>query len=206
MAQAHVRFKHMPNHQLTYSTSHQPAYGLVEATFCASSLGRSFPNITPDLDVTPDLKEIFQCAYEDMDMHRLGIALFEQGVLSTRRRWVKRTYDTLGLGDIGYMTEHNNFVVIGNVFNLILSTYGRTPSHCLDVSNTWDVDFYLNHLDEYCSLEKLEDTERLEYSGQSYWRQRHIDVLPTWFLHKLTSFEDSNPTLTLKLQDPSSSV
>ena len=110
-----------------------------------------------------------------MDMRKLGAALFEQGLLNTRRRWVKRTGDNLGLGDIGYMAEHDNFVIVGNIFNLILSTYGRAPSHCTDISDLWYMGDYLSHLGDYYSLEKLEGTETLGYSGQSYWRQRHID-------------------------------
>ena len=134
----------------------------MEATFCASSLGRTFP----DAD-TPDLEQLLQSPYEDMDMDMLGSALFEQGLLNVRRRRVKHTCDNLGLGDIGYMTEHNNFAVIGNMFNLILST--------LYVSDIWRVVCHLSHFGEDFSLEKLEGTETLGYSGQSYWRQRHID-------------------------------
>ena len=118
-----------------------------------------------------------------MDLPMLGAALFEQGLLSTRRRWVKHSCDNLGLGDIGYIAEHDNFVVIGNVFNLILSTYGRAPSHYTDISDMWYANDSLSHLDDYWCLEMLEDTETLEYSGQSYWRQRHIDLLPVYFLN-----------------------
>ena len=116
-----------------------------------------------------------------MDMRMLGAALFEQGFLGTRSRRVKDTCDNLGLGDIGYMTENDNFVVVGNVFNLILSTYSRSPSHFPD-SDIWNAECGLSHRFDYCSLENPRDAEILEYSGQSYWRQRHIDLLPAWFL------------------------
>ena len=117
-----------------------------------------------------------------MDMRTLGAALFEQGLLGTRSRGVKDTCDNIGLGDIGYMTEHDNFVVVGNIFNLILSTYSRAPSHFPDVCDIWNAKCSLNHRGDYCSLENPGDAEILEYSGQSYWRQRHIDLLPSYFL------------------------
>ena len=117
-----------------------------------------------------------------MDMCMLGAALFEQGFLSTRMRRVKHTCDNLGLGDIGYMTEHNDFVVVGNVFNLILSTCSRAPSHFPDVSDIWNVNCSFSHFHDYCSFENPKDMEIFEYSGQSYWRQRHIHLLPAWFL------------------------
>ena len=102
------------------------SYEIVEATFASTQ--RSFT------DDTPDLEEILQCPYENMDMRMLGSALFEQGFLSTRRRSVKHTCGNLGLGDTGYMTEHNNFVVVGSISNLILSTYSKPPSHFPDIS------------------------------------------------------------------------
>ena len=95
---------------------------IVQATFGSSDLGVCF------LNDTPDLEEILQCPYEDMNMPMLSAALFKQGLLSSHIDWVKHTCDNLGLGDIGYIYGISIITVIESG---VLCTYIACQVPCL---------------------------------------------------------------------------
>ena len=71
---------------------------------------------------TPKLEEIFQCPYQNIDLRMLRDALLEHGWFTSRGRWIKPTCYNIGLGDIGYMNEDDEFVTVDNVYNLLVST------------------------------------------------------------------------------------
>ena len=69
----------------------------------------------------PDLEQILGCPRDKIDLTMLGDTFLEHGWLRPRSRQVKPTCYKVGLGDIGYMTEDDEFVIVDNVYNLIVS-------------------------------------------------------------------------------------
>ena len=63
---------------------------------------------------TDNIEDVFLCRYDEVILPVLGAAFFERG-------WAHPAYphtqpiDTLALGDIGYVTQVGNFVVVDNV-------------------------------------------------------------------------------------------
>ena len=76
----------------------------------------------------PDLEQILGCPREEIDLTMLGDTFLEHGWLRTRSHLVKPTCHKVGLGDIGYMTEDDEFVIVDNVYNLIVSDPGFRQS------------------------------------------------------------------------------
>ena len=69
----------------------------------------------------PDLEQILGCPRNKIDLTMLGDTFLDHGWLRPRDRRVKPTCYKVGLGDIGYMTEDDEFVIVDNVYNLIVS-------------------------------------------------------------------------------------
>ena len=68
-----------------------------------------------------DLEQILGCPREEIDLTMLGDIFLEYGWLRPRSHWVKPTCYKVGLGDIGYMTEDDEFVIVDNLYTLIVS-------------------------------------------------------------------------------------
>jgi hypothetical protein len=87
------------------------------------SLGSTFCNSLVRLESPDDLLDILQCRYDDLDLPKLGAAIFERGWLAPSRLRIRPT-GTIALGDIGYVTEAGDFVVVENVHHFLLAKSG----------------------------------------------------------------------------------
>ena len=75
---------------------------------------------------TDDIEDILPCRYDEITVPMLGAAFFEWG-------WAPQTYPSiqpivrLALGDIGYVTEAGNIVVVDNVHHRLQAKSGPAP-------------------------------------------------------------------------------
>jgi hypothetical protein len=66
------------------------------------------------IDSADNLVDILGCHHEEIKLPMLGAAFFEQGLLASK--WCAiAPIDGIALGDIGYVTEAGNFLVVDNV-------------------------------------------------------------------------------------------
>ena len=134
------------------SSRHDPAVVMVEMFLSAST----------SKDSTDDLVDILPCRIDGVTLPMLGAAFFEQGWLAPRLLDI-RPSDTIALGDIGYVTEDGEFVVVDNVHHSLQAEYG-IPS--------WNT-----HPRFYSGDKEFEDTSAdfiVSEAGKSYQRRRHV--------------------------------
>ena len=77
-------------------------------------MGEMLCRLSGEMESTDDLVDILECPYEEISLPMLGAALFERGLLRPRILPIRPT-GTIALGDVGYVTEAGDFVVVDNV-------------------------------------------------------------------------------------------
>jgi hypothetical protein len=75
------------------------------------------------MDSANNLVDILGCRHEEIKLPMLGAAFFERGLLASKWLYVSRI-DRIALGDIGYVTEPRNFVVVDNVHQYLQAVSG----------------------------------------------------------------------------------
>ena len=76
-----------------------------------------------EMKIADDLVDILGCPYEQTSLSTLGAALFERGLLRPRVLPIRPT-GTIALGDVGYVKEAGDFVVVDNVHHHMQATSG----------------------------------------------------------------------------------
>ena len=124
-------------------------------------MGEMLCRLSGEMESTDDLVDILGCPYEETSLPMLGAALFERGVLAPRFLRI-RPIGAIALGDIGYVTENGDFVVVDNVHQHMQADSGTL---------SWTEDLWVRSGDEY-----LEDTAEVIkcQSGKSYHRRRQV--------------------------------
>ena len=112
---------------------------------------------------TDDLVDIdLPCRHEETSLSILGATFFERGWLVPSSLYVRLT-STIALGDIGYMTEAGNFVVVDNVHRSMQAESGTL---------SWS-----EHLDVRSGGKYFEDTppkDIVSRAGKAYQRRRQV--------------------------------
>ena len=127
----------------------------------ATSMGEMLCRLSQEMKITDDLVDILRCPYEEISLPMLGAALFERGLL--RPRYVRiRPTGTIALGDVGYVTEAGDFVVVDNVHQHFQAESGPL---------SWSERLWVRSGYEY-----PEDTSEVveSQSGKSYQRRRQV--------------------------------
>ena len=122
----------------------------------AAFMGARIINSFRFREPTDDIDDILSCPYDDITLPMLGAALFERG-------WSIHPMDTLALGDIGYVTEACNFVVVDNVHHRLQAKSGTL---------SWD-----GRLKFMSGRESLEDTSAEDIVSERrnvYYRRRQV--------------------------------
>ena len=124
-------------------------------------MGEMLCRLSGEMESTDGLVDILECPYEETSLPRLGAALFERGLLAPRVLRIRPT-GTISLGDVGYVTEAGDFVVVDNVHQHMQAESGTL---------SWSEDLGVISGDHY-----LEDTSEVVESqaGQSYQRRRQV--------------------------------
>ena len=124
-------------------------------------MGEMLCRLSGEMESTDDLVDILGCPYEETSLPRLGAALFERGLLAPRILPIRPT-GTIALGDVGYVTEAGDFVVVENVHQHMQATFGTL---------SWSEDLWVRSGDE-----DLGDTSEVveSQSGKSYQRRRQV--------------------------------
>ena len=123
-------------------------------------MGEMFLSPSTPKDSTDDFVDILPCRFDEVTLPMLGAAFFERCWLSPRFLNI-RPSDIVALGDIGYVTEDGEIVVVDNVH------------HCLQAKSgtlSWKGQFHSND-------EEFEDTSAdfiVSQSGKSYQRRRQV--------------------------------
>ena len=111
-------------------------------------------------DSTPDIVDILPCRFDEVTLPALGAAFFQQGWLAQSMVYIHPS-GTVALGDVGYVTEAGDFVVVDEVHHLL-----QAESGTLSWRERLMFDF---------SAKILEDTSAemiISRSGKSYHRRR----------------------------------
>ena len=97
---------------------------------------------------TDDIEDIIPCRYDEITLPMLGVALFERGWIHPRSFRI-HPIDLLALGDIGYVTEAGEFVVVDNVHHRLQAKSGTlswdgdlefmTGGNCLEDTSAKDI-------------------------------------------------------------------
>ena len=128
------------------------------ATFIGRMISESFWWGEP----TDDIDDILLCGYDEITLPMLGAALFERGWVHPSLHCIY-PIDTLALGDIGYVTEAREFVVVDNVQHRLQAKSGTL---------SWDGTL------EFISGGKcLKDTSAediVSEKGNVYFRRRQV--------------------------------
>ena len=131
-------------------------------------MGKMFLSASTSKDSTDDLVDMFPCRFDEVTLPMLGAAFFERGWLAPS--WLDiHPSDTVALGDVGYMTEDGEFVVVDNIHH---SLQAKSGTLCLD----WHMVF--NSGGKY-----FEDTSGemiISQSGKSYQRRRQVHLPVSW--------------------------
>ena len=109
---------------------------------------------------TDDIDDILSRPYDEITLPMLGAALFERGWIQPSHHSI-HPIDPLALGDIGYVTEAGNFVVVDNVHHRLQAKSGTL---------SWD-----GNLEFKSGRESLEDTSAediVSERGNVYYRRR----------------------------------
>jgi hypothetical protein len=75
------------------------------------------------MDSADNLLDILGCRNAKIELPMLGAAFFERGVLASSVDSIA-PIDVIALGDIGYVTEARNFVVVDNVHQYLQAKFG----------------------------------------------------------------------------------
>jgi hypothetical protein len=75
------------------------------------------------MDSADNLVDILGCRHEEIELPMLGAAFFEQGVLASSVDSIA-PIDVIALGDVVYVTEAGNFVVVENVHHYLQAKSG----------------------------------------------------------------------------------
>ena len=124
-------------------------------------MGEMLCRLSEEMEITDELVDILGCPYEEASLPMLGAALFERGLLTPRFPRIRPT-GTITLGDVGYVTEDGDFVIVDNVHQHLQAESGTL---------SWSEELWFKSGDEY-----LEDTSDVVESqaGQSYQRRRQV--------------------------------
>ena len=127
----------------------------------ATSMGEMLCRLSQEMESTDDLVDILGCHHEEISLPMLGTALFERGLLRPRFLQIRPT-GTIALGDVGYVTETSDFVVVDNVHQHMQATSGTL---------SWSEELLARS-----GYEFLRDTSEVveSQSGESYQRRRQV--------------------------------
>ena len=127
----------------------------------ATPMGEMLCRLSEEMESTDDLVDILECPYEQTSLPMLGAALFERGLLRPRFLQIRPT-GTIALGDVSYVTETGDFVVVDNVHQYMQATSGTL---------SWSEGLGVRSGDE-----DLKDTAEVvdSQSGESYQRRRQV--------------------------------
>ena len=127
----------------------------------ATSMGEMLCRLSQEMESTDDLVDILGCPYEEISLPMLGAALFEEGLLAPRFPRIRPT-GTIALGDVGYVKEAGDFVVVDNIHQHMQAKSGTL---------SWSEDLWVRS-----GYEFPEDTSEVVESqaGQSYQRRRQV--------------------------------
>ena len=109
-----------------------------------------------------DIEDILPYRYDEITLPMLGAALFKRGWVNPTFRYI-RPIDTPALGDIGYVTEADTFVVVENVHHRL-----RAESGLL----SWD-----GKLESKSGRKSLDDAPAegiVSEGGNVYYRRRQV--------------------------------
>ena len=109
-----------------------------------------------------DFVDILPCRIDEVTLPMLGAAFFERGRLAPCFLDIHPS-DTVALGDIGYVTEAGEFVVVDNVHHSLQAKSGTLSLK--------------GHLRFRSCGKELEDTSGemiVSWSGKSYQRRRQV--------------------------------
>ena len=102
-------------------------------------MGGMFLSPSTPKDSTDDLVDNFSCPFEEVTLPMLGAAFFEQGWLAPRSLDI-RSSDIVALGDIGYVTEAGEFIVVDNVHHSLQAGSGTLSRKGLFLSNDAEIE------------------------------------------------------------------
>ena len=131
-------------------------------------MGVMFLFASTSKDSTVDLVDILPCRFDEVTLPMLGATFFEQGWLAPRFLNL-RPSDMVALGDIGYVTEAGEFVVVDNVHHSLQAGSGPL---------SWGGDQRFSSGDK-----KLENTSAdmiVSQSRESYERRRQVYFPVSW--------------------------
>jgi hypothetical protein len=80
----------------------------------AEVMGEMLCDSLSRMDSADDLVDILGCLHEEIELPMVGAAFFDRGLLASSGHSISPT-DRIALGDIGYVTEGDNFVEVDNV-------------------------------------------------------------------------------------------
>ena len=126
--------------------------------------------LSPFEDSTQDLVSILTRHFDEVTLPMLGAAFFEQGWLSPRLLHIPPS-NTVALGDVGYVTEAGEFVVVANVHPSLQAESGAL---------SWK-----GHGELFSGGKVLDDTSAeiiVSQSEQSYQRRRQVHFLVYFYL------------------------
>ena len=149
-------------------------------------IAEMFLSPSPSKYSTDDLGDILPCRFDEVTLPMLGAAFFEQGWLAPTRLDIHPS-DPVALGDLGYVTEGGEFVIVDNIHRAksgILSWKGdqRFRNYDEELEGTSAAEIIVsqsgNSAPKFSSCNKeYEDTSAaiiVSQSGESYHRRRQV--------------------------------
>ena len=131
-------------------------------------MGVMFVFASTSKDSTVDLVNMLPCRFDEVTLPMLGATFFEQGWLAARFLDI-RPSDTVALGDVGYVTEDGEFVVVDNVHHSLQAGSGAL---------SWGGDQRFSSGDN--ELENTSAEMIVSQSGKSYERRRQVYFSVSW--------------------------
>ena len=107
-----------------------------------------------------DIEDILRCHYDEITLPMLGAALFERGWVRESSLYI-HPIDAIALGDIGYVTEGGNFVVVDNMHHR-LQEHGSLWDGKLEFKSGWKF------------LDDAPAEEIISERGNVYYRRRQV--------------------------------
>jgi hypothetical protein len=89
----------------------------------AEALGEMLCRSLSRIDGADNLVDILGCRHEEIELPILGAAFFERGLLASKSLSIS-PIERIALGDIGYVAEAGNFVVVDNVHQYLQAKSG----------------------------------------------------------------------------------
>ena len=123
-------------------------------------MGEMLCRLSEEMESSDELVDILGCPFEETSLPMLGAALFERGLLAPRFLDIRPT-GTIALGDVGYVTEAGDFVVVDNVHQHIQATSGAV---------SWSEDLWVESGDQFLDTSEVVESQ----SGKSYQRRRQV--------------------------------